>query len=420
MNQMQRILRLALLAAVAFLCLAQKTPIPTWVVQYFDTSTGQAIPCVGCKLSTCVAGLTCGVSPSNPQATYTDPTGATPNSDPVILDSSGQANVWLTPGLSYKLELYNPGNVLLSSQDNVPGGTTAGSSSVTANYVYAGPTSGGAMAPAFRPLVAADVPSLTGSYASTTLNNLGTTNLNAGLLFQTGLDVGSTAKPPRYLYFWGAGTFGSTSIRIGGTPTGARQWNVPDVSDTFAGLAAAQTFTNKTFTNPIINSFVNAGPIFAQTASVTVANTTSNLTLVGAGQGSVTLPANFLTAGKSIKLHMLGVMSSTSAPTITLSVKVGSSILATTAAGASGNGTNNVFEIELVITCRTTGATGTIFAQGFYTEHYASGLIQDMPRTTAFTIDTTATNTLDVLAQWGTMAAGNTITATNFTIEDVL
>ncbi len=416
MNQMQRIFRLALLAAVAFLCLAQKTTTPNPNVQYFDSS---GVICMGCKLSTCTAGLTCGVSPSNPLATYTDAGGGTPNTNPVILDSAGRANVWTTPGLSYKFELYSAANVLIWTVDNIPGGTTAGSSSVTANYVYAGPTSGGAMAPAFRPLVAADVPSLTGSYASTTLNNLGTTNLNAGLLFQTGLDVGSTAKPPRYLYFWGAGTFGSTSVRIGGTPTGARQWSVPDVSDTFAGLAAAQTFTNKTLTNPIINSFVNAGPIFAQTASVTVANT-SNLTLVGAGQGSVTLPASFLSAGKSIKLHMLGVMSSTSAPTITLSVKVGSSILATTAAGASGNGTNNVFEIELVITCRTTGVSGTIFAQGFYTEHYASGLIQDMPRTTAFTIDTTATNTLDVLAQWGTMAAGNTITATNFTIEDVL
>src|SRR5579863_9169651 len=118
MNQMQRILRLAMLLGVALLLLAQKTPLPNWNVQYFD-SFGNL--CVGCQLSTCVAGLTCGVSPSNPLATYTDTGGGTPNTNPVILDSGGRASIFTTPGLSYKFELYGPNNVLISSQDNIPG-----------------------------------------------------------------------------------------------------------------------------------------------------------------------------------------------------------------------------------------------------------------------------------------------------------
>ena len=43
--------------------------------------------------------------------------------------------------------------------------------------------------------------------ASAALDNLAAVNINTGFLFQTGADVGSAAKPPRNLFFWGAGTY---------------------------------------------------------------------------------------------------------------------------------------------------------------------------------------------------------------------
>lgn len=72
----------------AFLC-------PELIQRYFDAN---GIPLAGGKLFSYVAGT------STPQATYTDATLATPNPNPVILDGTGSAPVWLGPG-AYKFVL---------------------------------------------------------------------------------------------------------------------------------------------------------------------------------------------------------------------------------------------------------------------------------------------------------------------------
>ncbi len=189
-------------------------------------------------------------------------------------------------------------------------------------------------------------------------------------------------------------------------------------------LSGAGTLPATTSTTYILDyrtfppGFRYVAPLFAQTQTVTVGNSTGEATLVGTGVGSVTLPANLFFAGKSIRFRMTGVLSSTGGPTITIKVKFGTTTFMTTGAATSGNGTNNVFEINGSITCRTIGVTGTIFAQGYYTEHYAGGAVADMPNTAVTTIDTTGALAVNITAQWGTMAAGNTLSATNFTIED--
>jgi hypothetical protein len=61
---------------------------PSPKVQFF---TAAGVPLVGGKLFTYASGTT------TPLATYTDSTGNTTNTNPVILDSRGEANVWLGP-----------------------------------------------------------------------------------------------------------------------------------------------------------------------------------------------------------------------------------------------------------------------------------------------------------------------------------
>jgi hypothetical protein len=61
---------------------------PSPKVQFF---TAAGIPLVGGKLFTYASGTTA------PLATYTSSTGLTTNANPVILDSRGEANVWLGP-----------------------------------------------------------------------------------------------------------------------------------------------------------------------------------------------------------------------------------------------------------------------------------------------------------------------------------
>lgn len=90
-----------LLAALAF-CLVgvaaqAQTVLSPLAIQHFTDNNGNL--CVGCQLFTYAAGTT------TPATTYTDSTGDTPNADPIILNTRGEAGVWLTPGVGYKFVL---------------------------------------------------------------------------------------------------------------------------------------------------------------------------------------------------------------------------------------------------------------------------------------------------------------------------
>jgi hypothetical protein len=83
---------------------------PTPKLQFFGTD---GLPLVGGKLYTYQAGTT------TPIATYTDYTGVTQNTNPIILDSAGQANVWLTDTTTYKYILKTAAEVTLFTVDYV-------------------------------------------------------------------------------------------------------------------------------------------------------------------------------------------------------------------------------------------------------------------------------------------------------------
>ncbi len=93
---------------------AQLSPPPRF--QAFDNA---GLPLAGGLLYSYAAGTT------TPQATYPNSSEATPNTNPVVLDFRGCANVWLDPTLSYKLNLTDAlGNQIYGWPiDNIPGGT---------------------------------------------------------------------------------------------------------------------------------------------------------------------------------------------------------------------------------------------------------------------------------------------------------
>lgn len=81
-------------------------------------------PLVGGKLFTYAAGGTV------KQATYTDSTGVTPNENPIILDSRGECDIWLTTNLFYKLVLAptndtDPPANAFWTEDNISGITAS-------------------------------------------------------------------------------------------------------------------------------------------------------------------------------------------------------------------------------------------------------------------------------------------------------
>jgi len=66
------------------------------VLQFFDNDGN---PLAGGKLYTYVAGTV-----STPKATFTDESGATPATNPIILDSAGRATVWINGAYKFVLK----------------------------------------------------------------------------------------------------------------------------------------------------------------------------------------------------------------------------------------------------------------------------------------------------------------------------
>lgn len=62
---------------------------------------------------------------TTPLPTYTDNTGATPNANPVVLDATGTANVWMQPGVLYKFVLTDALGNQQWSVDNFPSAAEA-------------------------------------------------------------------------------------------------------------------------------------------------------------------------------------------------------------------------------------------------------------------------------------------------------
>lgn len=216
----------------------------------------------------------------------------------------------------------------------------------------------------------------------------------------------SAASSTTFLLIGGTSSGSQLRLGSGGSGTGTTEGDIWNDN------------TNKTlacFVNGI-KQFLN-GNLFAQTASATCANTVTETTISSTGQGTLTLPANFFVAGKTVRIKAWGFHSSTASPNLTMKVKFGSTVILTTGTHAMHNDTNSLWELEGVITCRTTGGSGTVFAQGLFQDFGTGGDSVQMVNTATNTISTTSSQAVTVTAQWGTASASNTITCTNLVLE---
>ncbi len=78
--------------------------------QFFDAN-GE--PLVGGKIYTYEAGT------STLVATYTDASGGTANTNPIILDSRGMCNIWLLNTVNYKYVVKDANDTLIFTTDNI-------------------------------------------------------------------------------------------------------------------------------------------------------------------------------------------------------------------------------------------------------------------------------------------------------------
>lgn len=162
--------------------------------------------------------------------------------------------------------------------------------------------------------------------------------------------------------------------------------------------------------------------LFAQTAKgPSITNTTVESSIIGAGVGTLSVPANGFTVGDSFRAKLTGHISAANNNTIDIKIKTGSVILADTGVVTLPNITDLNWTIEVDFTIRAIGAAGTaaIVSSGVFTymKNASNAFEGDtFSIVNATTFDTTVSNTLDITVTWGTASASNIISTDLFTL----
>lgn len=110
-------MKLRALCVLAFFCLATacfaQVPVQLAPVARQQFSDGSGNPLAGGFVFTYACGTT------TPQATYTDSSGLFANTNPIVLDSGGEAVIWLSELGCYKFVVFNSSSVQQWSVDNI-------------------------------------------------------------------------------------------------------------------------------------------------------------------------------------------------------------------------------------------------------------------------------------------------------------
>ena len=158
--------------------------------------------------------------------------------------------------------------------------------------------------------------------------------------------------------------------------------------------------------------------LYAQTTqSATLTNTTTETSIVGTGAGSLTIAANGYVVGDSYHAKIGGVISAQNNDTITIRIKKGSTVLATTGTLTLEAVTNMAWECEIDFTVAAIGATGSMCTNGNFAYNRDTGSLEGFVFQDVETFDTTIANTLEITAEWGQAKTQDTIHSANFVLH---
>jgi predicted RecA/RadA family phage recombinase len=157
--------------------------------------------------------------------------------------------------------------------------------------------------------------------------------------------------------------------------------------------------------------------LFAQTENgPTISGTTAESSILGAGEGSLTVPADAFAVGDSFHVNINGLLNSANNEDITIRIKSGSVVLTTSGAINLPQCTNQKFELELDFTIRAIGAGGVAEIASAGVFNFNKDSSNDWQGQGFLTVnntdfDTTSSNTLDITIQWGSTTVANQITS---------
>lgn len=170
------------------------------------------------------------------------------------------------------------------------------------------------------------------------------------------------------------------------------------------------------------------GVIYRSIADAIVTNTTTESSIIGAGVGSLLIPAEYPIQGTTVRCRIGGTFSNTTgaAGFITFSVKINATVILVSQAfnpGASGT-TNKGFAMFCDLTFRTIGVAGTLMGSGIIMMDSASGEMVNQLTTPlvalqnpAVVVNTTVPMLIDVTAQWGGVSILDILTGQTAVVE---
>lgn len=180
--------------------------------------------------------------------------------------------------------------------------------------------------------------------------------------------------------------------------------------------------TQKTMKYEVAGSTMSVvGNLLTSVQVSTVSNTTTASDTI---QSTTTLAANFWVAGKTLRLHMGGRFSDDAATpgTYQFDVKIGTFTVATTGAFTpTVSVTNKNWEIDLYLTCRSTGVSGTLVGNGKFdipSQVAATGEADfTMAESALSTYDTTMSGRFAVVLTMGTADSDNVFVTQIVTLD---
>jgi hypothetical protein len=233
--------------------MAALTPTPKQQIYGSDGN-----PLVGGKIYTYAAGTT------TPLATYTDAGAGTANTNPIILNSLGQANIWLGSS-SYKFSVYTSADVLLYTVDNINAPLDAAGLTTT----LASPPPIGSTAPNTGAFTTLGATTGTITTLNSTTGNITTVNATT---------VNSTTSTTS-----GVTTTGTLTFSGGGSLTKAPESAIKPITATVAANALTVTL------NPTILDFrsatLSSGTVTSRSVTSAISVTVSSGSTLGTLSG---------------------------------------------------------------------------------------------------------------------------------------
>jgi hypothetical protein len=237
-----------------------------------------------------------------------------------------------------------------------------------------------------------------------TISSSGVTSFGSSAVGTPSLTLGTTNAAGASTSFLGSGATIALFNTTAGTPTTPLALGA-------TGSAAFASRQDHTHQSP--------GAIASLTSQASVTNTTTATTIITA-----TLPTNFLNAGTTFRIQMMGTFQcQATSGTLTFTPNLAGVALPTMVLPTQSTAVSaNFFQATMLVTVRTTGTSGTAIAVGNMQINTSSTAVLQASQggATASTINTTTTTpALNIQATWATASSTNSLLVQHATIEVV-